>query len=289
MYWFHPLVWVAWRQFALEAERSCDDAVLARSEATAYADQLVGLARRLSAAQKSPALAMANRSDLSARVGSVLDVRRARGRASALLAAVACAAAVAIVLTLSPLRMVAAPQSAVPAQNENKRKFEVASVKPADTTDLRASIQPDGDHFLASATLKALIGFAYDVEDHDIVGGPSWMNSGAWVIDARTGGATKPPLSEFQQMLQSLLSDRFKLVVHRETREEFVYELLPAKSGSKLKASASPGSPRLHNGRGQMGGQSADTGILARMLSGRLGRVVIDKTGLTGRYDFELT
>ena len=55
-YWFHPLVWAAWRQFALEAERSCDDAVLARSEATAYADQLVGLARRLSVAHKSPAV-----------------------------------------------------------------------------------------------------------------------------------------------------------------------------------------------------------------------------------------
>jgi len=90
-------------------------------------------------------------------------------------------------------------------------------------------------------------------------------------------------------LLQSLLADRFKLSVHRETREESVYELLPLKSGSKLKAAVAPGPPRLHNGRGQLSGQSADTGMLARMLSGRLGRVVIDKTGLTGSYDFELT
>ncbi|HXB75193.1 MAG TPA: M56 family metallopeptidase [Candidatus Acidoferrales bacterium] len=106
VYWFHPLVWAAWRQLVLEAERSCDDAVLGCSEATAYADQLVGLARRLSIAQP-PALAMANRSDLSARVGSVLDGSRARGRAGALLAAVACAVAAVVVLTMSPLRMVA--------------------------------------------------------------------------------------------------------------------------------------------------------------------------------------
>ena len=52
-YWFHPLVWIAWRQLALEAERACDDAVLRRSEATAYADQLVGLARRLSVARRN--------------------------------------------------------------------------------------------------------------------------------------------------------------------------------------------------------------------------------------------
>jgi beta-lactamase regulating signal transducer with metallopeptidase domain len=129
VYWFHPLVWVAWRQFALEAERSCDDAVLARSEATAYADQLVGLARRLSAAQKSPALAMANRSDLSARVGSVLDGRRARGRASALLVALACAVAVAIVLTMSPLRMVAAPHSSTPGAVQSIPKWDAVSIR----------------------------------------------------------------------------------------------------------------------------------------------------------------
>jgi hypothetical protein len=127
-------------------------------------------------------------------------------------------AAVAILFTAS---------SATHAQNESTPAFEVASVKPANTTDLRTSIQPDGGRLLASATLKALIGFAYDVEDHDIVGGPSWMTSGAWLIDARTGGATQPPLPELQQMLQSLLADRFKLSVHRQTREESVYELLP--------------------------------------------------------------
>jgi len=81
MYWFHPLVWIAWRQLNLEAERSCDDAVLGRSEATAYADQLVALARRLSTAAKSPILAMANHADLAIRVGAVLDSRQRRVRA----------------------------------------------------------------------------------------------------------------------------------------------------------------------------------------------------------------
>jgi TonB family protein len=127
VYWFHPLVWIAWRRLALEAERSCDDAVLAHSEATAYADQLVALAQRLSLsaktasaktlsaktpAAKSPLLAMANRADLAARVGAVLDSRQRRGRAGTLPLALACVVAAVLVLTLSPLRMVAAPQSA---------------------------------------------------------------------------------------------------------------------------------------------------------------------------------
>ena len=120
VYWFHPLVWIAWRRLALEAERSCDDAVLGRSEATAYADQLVGLARRLSlserssakTAAKSPLLAMANRADLATRVGAVLDSRLRRGRAGTLPVALAFAAAALLVLTVSPLIMVSAQQSA---------------------------------------------------------------------------------------------------------------------------------------------------------------------------------
>jgi TonB family protein len=108
-YWFHPLAWMAWRQLVLEAERSCDDAVLGQSEATEYADQLVGLARRLSV--KSPFLAMANRADLAARVGAVLDGGQRRGRAGAVAVAAAWAAGAVLVVTMSPLRMVAAPQA----------------------------------------------------------------------------------------------------------------------------------------------------------------------------------
>lgn len=117
VYWFHPLVWMSWRRLALEAERACDDAVVGRSEATAYADQLVGIARRLSVAAKAPApksplLAMANRADLAARVGAVLDRRQRRGRAGTLAVALASAAAAVLVLAISPLTVVAAPQSA---------------------------------------------------------------------------------------------------------------------------------------------------------------------------------
>ena len=83
VYWFHPLVWIAWRRLALEAERACDDAVLGHSEATAYADQLVGLAERLSRKARIALPAMANRADLTARVRAVLDGEHRRGRAGA--------------------------------------------------------------------------------------------------------------------------------------------------------------------------------------------------------------
>jgi uncharacterized protein (TIGR03435 family) len=80
LYWFHPLAWVAWRQLCLDSERACDDAVLTGSTGSAYADQLVRLARQLVADRLEASLSMAKRSDLAERVAAVLDSRRSRGR-----------------------------------------------------------------------------------------------------------------------------------------------------------------------------------------------------------------
>jgi TonB family protein len=113
VYWFHPLVWIAWRRLALDAERSCDDVVLGRSEAPAYADQLVSLAKRLSMAPVSSIVAMASRADLAARVRAVLDTRQRRGRAGRFAVGVAYLAALLFVVTTSPLRVIAAPQTVV--------------------------------------------------------------------------------------------------------------------------------------------------------------------------------
>ncbi|HEY4363906.1 MAG TPA: M56 family metallopeptidase [Bryobacteraceae bacterium] len=133
LYWFHPLTWIGWRKLLLEAERSCDDAVLRCSEATAYADQLVELAKRLPTAQRSPLLAMASRSDLAARVSAVLDGGQRRGRAGALLLGLATSCAVALVIALSPLIVVAMPQ-AIPAGTVAPQKSDTASGKLADLT-----------------------------------------------------------------------------------------------------------------------------------------------------------
>ena len=106
-YWFHPMVWMAWRRLCLEAERSCDDAVVISEERTDYAEQLVTLAQRMSATPVQPLLGMANRSDLSTRVTAVLDDRLHRGRAGFALAAGTIAAAVVVVATIAPVRAVA--------------------------------------------------------------------------------------------------------------------------------------------------------------------------------------
>ena len=224
VYWFHPLVWIAWRRLALEAERACDDAVLSGSDATLYADQLVGLARRLSGSRKSPALAMANRSDLSVRVGAVLDSGQRRGRVGKMLAAVVCVVAATIVLTMSSLRMVAA----------NAPAFEVASIKP---------YAPSGPPYegcnwhddagmlkRTGCTLQQLLQQAYGVKAYQVrVKAPAWVSLAQFVVEARPAAPTTR--AEMTLMLQPLLGERFHLKIHWENPQSAVYFLQVASMG----------------------------------------------------------
>jgi len=107
-YWFHPLVWMAWARLRLEAERACDDAVVQRTEGTEYAAQLVGLARRLAMPHALPTLAMANRSDLSARVVAVLDRTRRRGPAGYWTTACVVGVACLLMVLVTSVRAIAA-------------------------------------------------------------------------------------------------------------------------------------------------------------------------------------
>ncbi len=152
VYWFHPLVWIAWRKLVLEAERACDDAVLARSEATAYADQLVGLAQRMLTAQGSPVVAMASRTDLARRVTAVLNTRQRRGRAGMLALVLACAAALVLVMAMSPLTLVAAPLRDTLAQSVSTLRSDAGfSNLAAPGLPSKSLTTPDPPRFIAQA------------------------------------------------------------------------------------------------------------------------------------------
>lgn len=323
VYWFHPLVWFAWRHLMLEAERSCDDAVLGRSDATAYADQLVGLARRLSTAAKPPLLAMANRADLAIRVVAVLDSRQQRGRVGPSLVALVRLAAALFVLTISPLRTVSAPQSAsgrsavvssppigsgVPTPS-----FEVASIKLNRSGAHNAGVWCPRGRFIATNTrIRTLIGFAYHIPTFQVTGGPGWLDSDHYDIEAKQDEAVvdkeeKLPFQErmnqFRFMLRSLFAERFNLKLSHQTRELPVYALIVAKGGHKLLeqksgeqypngiigANGRPmGSHTMGVGPGGLSGQGVFLAEFVGMLSQQLNRAVVDQTGLKGAYDISL-
>jgi len=135
LYWFNPLVWIARRQMCLEAERACDDAVLVHDEDTEYAEQLVQLAQRMSEAPPQPALAMATRSDLSARVSAILNSAQPRGRAGAPTALAALSAVVVAVMGIAPLRAVTAP----PGHDVSAERSASAETSVSTNTNASAS------------------------------------------------------------------------------------------------------------------------------------------------------
>jgi len=332
LYWFHPLAWIAWRHLGLESERACDDAVLRGTESADYAEQLVTLAARVSHQtfqSYQPALSMANRSDLSARVRALLDSRQARGRAG-LLRAVSVAALVALLaLTISPLRAVGRSQAQTPASGPG---FEVASVKPNNSGDGRVMFQNQPGRFTATnVTLRMLIRQAYQVQDTQITGGPSWMPDDHFDIvakldasqDGQRGGGPGGGPGPVQLALRELLKERFGVVVHNETKEMPIYALILARSDGKLgpqlkksetdcaalaaagrgRGPGGPGGPGrgappapgqpiacgIQIGMGNLNMGGASMAQFATSLAMFAGRIVLDKTGLTGGWDLTMT
>jgi bla regulator protein BlaR1 len=234
----------------------------------------------------------------TAKLGDRIEMLLKRGRDFSPRASFGRVAVCAIALLAITLAGSRAPHWIAFAQQAPRPSFEVTSVKPADTNDQRFFIgsQPGG-RFTANANLKMLIGTAYDVRNHQISGGPSWIESAKFEIEAKAeNGADFDPRpnggGRVRLMLQSLLEERFKLALHREIKEEQVYELTVAKGGPKLKEVADPGKggqQGMRMGRGQLIGMAAPIAILVNVLSQQLGRSVIDKTGLAGKYDFTLT
>ena len=187
------------------------------------------------------------------------------------------------------------------AQTPDVPRFEVASIKPGDPTPSRVftGMQRGGRFVASNASLKLLIEFAYDLRSYQVAGGPNWVDTANFTIEAIPDSQVPIPsgqagILELRPMVQNLLADRFKLAVHREMKDQQVYDLVLAKGGSKLKE-APPGRPGQPMGirsqaPGRLTGTSETMSILARVLSERLGRLVIDKTGLAEtRYDFILS
>jgi uncharacterized protein (TIGR03435 family) len=171
------------------------------------------------------------------------------------------------------------------AQNPSL-KFDVASIKPAASGRPGMSIQTEPGRFKAiNATVSFLIQYAYNIRDFQLSGGPGWMGSDTFDIDATGENAD---YRQFPLMMGSLLADRFQLKFHRETRTLPVYDLVVAKDGPKLKSASATATGGTRNSSGQITISKGTVAGLASLLSNILGRKVLDKTGLTGDYDMAL-
>jgi uncharacterized protein (TIGR03435 family) len=212
-------------------------------------------------------------------------------------------------VVIAPIVLASVNSTQSRAQSEGDNATAVAplykaiSVKPTKFgihADRNTKISPD-EVTVANETAQELIQGAYDIKGDQIVGAPGWLNSQRYDIDAKVdtsaegeGTLASGALQErSERMLQALLSNRFKLAVHRQTRMIPVYELVIAGDGAKLResipADADSAAPRvIQVDSGRIMGREVPAATLARMLSDQLGRPVLDKTGLSNHYDITL-
>jgi uncharacterized protein (TIGR03435 family) len=202
-------------------------------------------------------------------------------------------------------------------------KYDVASIKPSTSSEpkMMFGMSPDGVS-IENIPIQMVLRQAFNVEDDRIVGAPQWVKTRHYDIQAKVAPEDAPKLDKLkmdqrQSMLLPLLEERLNLKYHHETRELPMYSLVVAKGGPKLKVSdipdpganskvpdSAPGKPgdpgannrastaprgrRMMMGRGHLVGEGTGISTLAHLLSQQLGRTVVDKTGLTGNYDFTL-
>jgi uncharacterized protein (TIGR03435 family) len=172
-----------------------------------------------------------------------------------------------------------------------RAEFEVVSVKPADPAANGNSWGATPGRFQArNFTLKGLLLTAYHLNEYQLEGGPKWMDSAGFNIDAKLPAGA--PMDQAPLMIQAMLADRFKLEFHHETKTRPEYALVIAKGGPKLQAAHED--DRDHTGsatfahRLQIGCVGPISG-LADMLISAIGAPVLDRTNLKGRYKVTLT
>jgi uncharacterized protein (TIGR03435 family) len=180
--------------------------------------------------------------------------------------------------------------------------FEVATIKPAAPEPPgRYTRMLSAHRFIAkNYSLKYMIGAAYNLPQRAISGAADWMDTEHFDVMAGTPGAVQPDVEEQMKMLRALLAERFQLKFHREPKEMPVYVLSAVKTGAQLKESEAPadaqpqivGVVHAYKEGGvyvEVPARNATVAQFAGMLQRAvLDRPVVDKTGLTGRYDFDL-
>jgi uncharacterized protein (TIGR03435 family) len=209
-----------------------------------------------------------------------------------------------------------------PPNAANVPVFEVASIKPNPTGfagPTQSQIQRGGRFVATNIPVRLLIGQAYQVQSYRLVGGPRWLATDGFDINAKADGELFPRGGQrpLEGALRALLADRFKLVVHVETRELPVYALVIARSDGRLgpnltrspttdcdamltaareQGGGPPPPPDGHPpacgvrmGNGTFSADSRSPSQLAGILSAVLDRRVVDQTGLTGLFNADLT
>ena len=327
IFWFHPLVkWMSAR-LNEERERACDERVLEQSSRPeAYAESILKVCS-FCMEPAATCVSGVSGADLKQRILRIMTQRSGTALSTSR-KCLLFAAGLLLIATPVGFGVLHGQTSAVVSGDSPKEsastaeipKYEVSTIKPSSEEDgrIRMMMTPDGAEF-NGVQAQMLLQQAFGVERDRILGEPDWVRSKRFDIAAKVAPEDAPKLDKLKMeqrrsMLLPLLEERFGLKYHHESRELPMYALVVAKGGSKLKVSTAPppqapDAPHRTDGPPVLGGLSRERpgspgmmrmspgGIeangggmqfLAHALSALVGRSVVDKTGLTGNYDFSL-
>jgi uncharacterized protein (TIGR03435 family) len=302
VFWFHPLVWWIGSRLLDERERACDQEVLRTGgEPRTYAEGIVNVCRRY---VESPVACISGVSGSNVK-NRIRDIMTNRSTVKLSVVQKAVLATVGTVVLVVPILA-----QSVPPPAPNEPRFEVASVKPTAGgqvnvggqmwTSAGARITPGGAFEATNATLGSIIRLAYGLRDFQTVGAPEWVDIDRFDIQAR--GPQGAAESDAPRRLQSLLAERFALRVHREKRDRPIYALVLARAdgslGPRLRQSQTLSAGGLGNNQCTPPGPPGPFNMrlcgvtIARLVERYLpmysDRLVVDRTGLSGGFDFVL-
>jgi uncharacterized protein (TIGR03435 family) len=306
LFWFHPLVWWIRGRLVEERELACDEAVLqSGNRAEVYAEGILNVCKFY---VESPLACAAGVSgaDLKKRVARIMTEQVGRNLSwtrKLLLGIAGLLAVMAPVAFGLSHAVMGKVEFQADGTVEKLPVFEVASIKPNRAGDNRIMFMMTPDGLSITGTpMQMILRQAFGVGDDRIFGTPAWVQQDRFDIQAKVETADAPTLKKLTpdqrfSMLLPVLEERLNLKYHHETRELPVYVLVLAKGGTKLKPSApdavgANGDPMRHsmllNGIGHLESHGTSIDPLVHELSQILARTVIDKTGLTGNYDYTL-
>ena len=305
-FWFHPLVWWIGSRLVDERERACDEEVVRTcGEPRTYAEGIVNVCRRY---VESPLVCVSGVSGANVK-NRIRDIMTNRAVAKLSVAQKAVLAGVGTVAVVAPILA-----QSVPLPLATELRFEVASVKRATEasgkvrvgdqvwTSAGARFLPGGALEAVNATLGSIIRLAYGLREFQTVGGPDWLDTDRFDIQAR--GPQGAPDSDGPRRLQSLLAERFGLKVRKEMQDRPSYALVLARAngslGPRIRRSEGP----AVDGMAAAGGRCTPPGppgpvgmrlcgvtmasLVDVFLPMYTDRRVIDRTGLTGGFDVAL-
>lgn len=300
-FWFYPLVWWLGARLVEERERACDEDVVALgSDRQVYAESILKVCE-FCLGSPLPCVSGVTGADLKKRMVHIMNDRILHnlGFARKLLLTVAAAFAIGIPVTFGLFHATPSRAQDLTA-NATTPTYSSVSVKPSaipngdNRTKMMFSLK-DGSFVARGVTLQRLIQTNYHLQDSQISGGPDWLNTAKFDVDAELdpsqAAAVQQQIAEQkgadQALLQSLLANQFKLATHYEHRNLPTYDLMVSENGAKLQPSGNQ--PRVMRfGNGELSSSGAPLELLTAQLSARLGRPVVDKTGLKGLYAFNL-